>query len=129
MHFKFRDEAGWAKAVILSHQSTRAERIAAMTFASRVEQQGVQVGQALFPEFVQPSVSAAPARATVFGMLVRFADSLLHLAIVKLRERTTINELQALDDRILNDIGVNRSEIPELARMVAEDSLVAGRSH
>ena len=35
---------------------------------------------------------------------------------VKARERSTVNELRALDDRVLKDIGVSRSDITFIAR-------------
>jgi uncharacterized protein YjiS (DUF1127 family) len=39
---------------------------------------------------------------------------------VKARERSTVNELRALDDRVLKDIGVSRSDITFIARKLAE---------
>ena len=39
----------------------------------------------------------------------------------KARERSTINELSALDNHVLKDIGVSRSDIPVIARMIAEN--------
>lgn len=42
-------------------------------------------------------------------------------------ERHTIHELQRLDDRILEDIGLRRSDIPTVAKRCRQNRVKAGR--
>jgi uncharacterized protein YjiS (DUF1127 family) len=52
-----------------------------------------------------------PAKATVVDRLSAIARTWWHSHQQKRRLRATVRILQGLDDRILKDIGLNRSEI------------------
>lgn len=43
------------------------------------------------------------------------------LAVAKWRERMTIERLSGLDDHTLQDIGIDRSQIPHLVRRLIDD--------
>jgi uncharacterized protein YjiS (DUF1127 family) len=58
--------------------------------------------------------AAYEAVAGIFGQVVRAVK-------VRARERSAVEALSTLDDRILNDIGVRRSEIRYLSRKIAEN--------
>ena len=73
-----------------------------------------------FYEFVQPNLYVGE----VVSALLWAAGSVIARAASAIRrwrwERTTRQTLDGLDDRILADIGVTRSEIPVVARTAAE---------
>jgi uncharacterized protein YjiS (DUF1127 family) len=56
-----------------------------------------------------------PARATVLDRLSTFVRTWWHRHREKRRLRATVRILQGLDDRILKDIGLSRSEIEWVA--------------
>ena len=56
-----------------------------------------------------------PATATVMDRLSAAVRSWWHSHQEKRRQRETIRTLQVLDDRMLKDIGLNRSEIESIA--------------
>jgi uncharacterized protein YjiS (DUF1127 family) len=62
-----------------------------------------------------------PARTTLTDRLSAAARTLWHSYRRKRRVRATVHALQGLDDRILKDIGLHRSEIESLARTGCAD--------
>lgn len=63
------------------------------------------------------TASAHPITDTVVSAIVRA----FHAVQTKMLERTTVKQLSALEDHILHDIGVPRSQIHEMARKMAEN--------
>ena len=64
------------------------------------------------------------------GMIARFLGALVEAFgdIKEARERRrTMNLLEALDDRTLKDIGIDRSEIASLALELSEDQAIRSR--
>ncbi len=68
-----------------------------------------------------PVVPASEARSVtpVSSRILSALTEVLHFAWRKYRRWKTIRELQALDDRMLKDIGLDRSEIGSMANTVA----------
>jgi uncharacterized protein YjiS (DUF1127 family) len=62
-----------------------------------------------------------PATATVVERLAAAVRTWWHSQQAKRRQRQTVRILQGLDDRILKDIGLNRSEIESIAATGAGD--------
>ena len=73
----------------------------------------------------QPLQSAAnepfaKAQGIAGEAIVSMIRDAVHRFVVSRRERKALGTLRGLDDRQLADIGVSRSEIPHIARTVAE---------
>ena len=68
-----------------------------------------------------PVVPASEARSVspVSSRILSALTEVLHFAWLKYRRWKTIRELQALDDRMLKDIGLDRSEIGSAANAVS----------
>ena len=62
----------------------------------------------------------ASARETVAATIGRFAERALTLLQQRRVYRVTLNELRALTDRELDDLGIARSDIPMVARKAAD---------
>lgn len=60
---------------------------------------------------------ASTQRHTVFDVIVQAYGAMR----ARMQERVTIRQLSNLEDHILKDIGVPRSEIPTIARKIAEN--------
>ena len=74
-----------------------------------------------FYAFVAPKLQVGEAAATVLLAGFRAIATTVRAVNAWRWERITRNELAGLDDAILADIGVSRSEIPALARAAAEN--------
>jgi uncharacterized protein YjiS (DUF1127 family) len=74
-----------------------------------------------FAEFVAPFAFVGEAVYTAANAGARVVGKAFRAAMAKVRERAAVATLSNLDDRILKDIGVRRSEIHFLARRVAEN--------
>jgi uncharacterized protein YjiS (DUF1127 family) len=59
---------------------------------------------------------ASPQQPGLGASLLAGPARLVHAVFKEWRYRKAVNELHQLDDRMLRDIGVARSEIPTLAR-------------
>ena len=74
-----------------------------------------------FAEFTAPMGYVGEV---IFGAMeasTRFIRQAYKARKIKALERATIKELSALEDWVLKDIGVSRSDIPNIARFVAEN--------
>ena len=60
------------------------------------------------------------ALTTSGRLLVRFLSIGIRGIVSAVRERRTIAELARLDDRTLSDIGVQRAQVPAIARALVE---------
>lgn len=74
-----------------------------------------------FAEFTAPMSYVGEAIYTAMEAFAHFVRQAYEAHQVKARERSTINELRALDDRVLKDIGVRRSDISSIARTLAQN--------
>lgn len=74
-----------------------------------------------FLELTAPMSYTGEAIYTGIDAIARFIRRAYEAHKVKARERSTYGELSGLDDRVLKDIGVSRSDIPVIARMIAEN--------
>lgn len=74
-----------------------------------------------FYEFVAPNLRFGEVLATVLLAASRAVQRTARAVNVWRWERTTRNALASLDNAILADIGVARSEIPAVARATAEN--------
>ena len=74
-----------------------------------------------FVHLVRPTAFVGEAIYVALDGAVNFAARAVRAVQSKLRENAAVKELSALDDRILQDIGVPRSEIRTIARRVAEN--------
>lgn len=64
------------------------------------------------------------ARSSIPGlavrMFIRLRDALVQIGMT-IAEQRAISELQKLDDRMLRDIGMSRSDIPSVVRGIGKD--------
>ena len=70
------------------------------------------------------AVSQPPITDAVVSAVVRA----FHAVQTKMLERATVKQLSALEDHVLHDIGVPRSQIHEVARKMAENPGVDHRT-
>lgn len=74
-----------------------------------------------FAELLAPITYVGDAAYTAMVAVARLVGRAFRAARVRARERAAIATLMALDDRMLKDIGVDRSGIHYLVRKVAEN--------
>jgi uncharacterized protein YjiS (DUF1127 family) len=74
-----------------------------------------------FEEFVEPTRFVGEVFYNASEALTKMATQVFKETLAKARAQASIKELSALSDHSLKDIGVDRSEIRELARRVAEN--------
>jgi uncharacterized protein YjiS (DUF1127 family) len=74
-----------------------------------------------FNEFVAPIYYVGEAVAPLFTAVFNGVDRGINAINHWRWERATRHALASLDDRILDDIGVSRSEIPDVARAAASN--------
>jgi len=74
-----------------------------------------------FAELFAPVAFVGEAVYTAMGAVVRIVGKAVRAVRARARERAAIAVLSALDDRMLKDIGVDRSGIQYLVRKVAEN--------
>lgn len=74
-----------------------------------------------FAELFAPVAFVGEAAYTAVSAVANFAAKTIRAVRTRARERAAIAVLTALDDRMLKDIGVDRSGIRYLVRKVAEN--------
>ena len=74
-----------------------------------------------FEEFVDPTRYVGEAFYNASEALAKAAARVVKETAAKARARASVKELSSLSDHTLKDIGVERSEIGELARRVSEN--------
>ena len=84
------------------------------------------LGPAPLESFEGPITGVRPH--TVIDAMAGAVARAFAAAQAKMRERATIREISNLDDHILNDIGLPRSEIRAMARKLAENPGLDHRS-
>ena len=73
-----------------------------------------------FSHLVEPTRFVGEALYEITDAVVRAAKRAGAAMVKRVRTRKTVTELSSLNDHILNDIGIDRSEIGWLAHRVAE---------
>jgi uncharacterized protein YjiS (DUF1127 family) len=92
-----------------------------MSYSSLFGPRGNVVHSVLLADFISPfNLVSEFVYETVDGMS-RLVERTVANRRVRARERQSVNELSRLSDRVLEDIGVQRSEIRRLARSIAEN--------
>ena len=92
-----------------------------MTYASYTRHRVHESQRVPFAEFVQPTYFVGEAFYNASEAIARAAARTFRAAMIKSRARSSAEELSALSDHTLKDIGVERSQIKYLARRVAEN--------
>ena len=82
-----------------------------------------------FSEFTAPMEFVGQSIYAAFEMAVKATTAAFSAVARKVRQHRAQNQLMALDNRTLQDIGVARSEIRYIARRVSEDAGYDHRRH